>query len=455
MTANKGSRQSETKSRKDKYREHYDASKIGGESFFPETLVRDAIVALIIFAVILVLAVLFPATSQAPADPTSTGYIPRPEWYFLFFFQFLKLFPGSLEPLAAVVIPVLALIALIAAPFLDRNVERGWTSRKRALGIGAAVVVVLAALEVAGALSAPAASSTQENPAVQAGLLVYREFNCSYCHAINGVGGAVGPDLSTIGANLTKENLVAYLSNPNSMIPHTLHPKLQFLPDELDNLATYLLTLGAPVQYSAQAPVLFGTYCSSCHAINGKGGTIGPDLTTVGSRRSLSFLQSFITDPGAVVPGATMPAFKSTLTAAQIQDIAAYLYSLKSPAPSATATPTPTPTATPSQPSAAASTFGQLAQAGQPVYSSNCASCHGTHGEGVSAPALWGPNASLASAGTAKGLLDYLSVSMPPGAATLSHQAYLDVTGYLVVQGNDAPASASFTESGLDSVALK
>ncbi len=55
------------------------------------------------------------------ADPTDTAYIPRPEWYFLFLFQFLKLFKGSLEMVGSVVLPGLAVLALFLVPFIDRG----------------------------------------------------------------------------------------------------------------------------------------------------------------------------------------------------------------------------------------------------------------------------------------------------------------------------------------------
>ena len=57
------------------------------------------------------------------ADPTDTTYIPRPEWYFLFLFQTLKLFKGPLEVVGAVVLPGLAVLALILVPFIDRSAD--------------------------------------------------------------------------------------------------------------------------------------------------------------------------------------------------------------------------------------------------------------------------------------------------------------------------------------------
>ncbi len=226
-------------------------------------------------------------------------------------------------------IPTIALILLIIFPFLDRNPERRFTGRKLMMGLGGIMIAAFFALEVGGALSAPGVPAGQESLQVQAGRLVYNQFNCSYCHALNGVGGAVGPDLSQTGAKWNTETLGAYLTNPNSMIPQTLHPKLLFTSDELNNLSAYLLTLGAPVQFSEQAPQLFAQNCSGCHALSGKGGNIGPDLTGVGSRRDFGFLEAFTSDPASVIPGASMPAFRKTLSQEQIADIAAYLYSQK------------------------------------------------------------------------------------------------------------------------------
>ena len=327
------------KSKKEIYEERYAASKEGGEMFFPDTLVRDAIVALLVVGVIIALAFIFPATSEPPADPTSTTYNPRPEWYFLFFFQFLKFFPGSLEPVAAVVIPSLAILIFVSIPFLDRGLERRWSQRKRGIGIGTLAVLGFLALVVTGAMSAPAVPAGEESLLIQTGRGVYREINCAYCHSINGAGGNIGPDLSTVGSELDNEQLASYLENPHAMVPTTLHPKLQFTDEEMDALIAYLSTLGASVSYSAEAPQLYKQNCSGCHLINGEGGTLGPDLSTVGSRRPIGFLESFTSDPGSVLPGATMPAYKDSLTPEQIRDIAAYLYSLKGEASSSSPSP--------------------------------------------------------------------------------------------------------------------
>src|SRR5215469_3400216 len=91
------------------------------KKFFPEQVFKDT-VAVFMWCVALGLMV---ALVKVPlghlADPTDTNYIPRPEWYFLFLFQVLKLFQGPLEVIGAVVLPGIAVAALIVLPFVDRR----------------------------------------------------------------------------------------------------------------------------------------------------------------------------------------------------------------------------------------------------------------------------------------------------------------------------------------------
>src|SRR4030042_1117882 len=78
--------------------------------------------------------------------------------------------------------------------------------------------------------------------------------------------------------------------------------------------------------------------------------------------------------------------------------------SAPTPAPTPTQTPTPTPTSTPSP----TATVGQLASAGQTVFASRCAGCHGQNGEGKTAPAVIGASASLTKYNDAQGLFNYI-----------------------------------------------
>jgi quinol-cytochrome oxidoreductase complex cytochrome b subunit len=92
--------------------------------FFPYWVVNDAIAGLGLLVVLVILSATMRAPLEFPADPTSSNFVPRPEWYFLFFFQLLKYFPGWLEPVATVLIPLFIFGTMIVLPFIDRSEER-------------------------------------------------------------------------------------------------------------------------------------------------------------------------------------------------------------------------------------------------------------------------------------------------------------------------------------------
>ncbi|HQV69633.1 MAG TPA: cytochrome bc complex cytochrome b subunit [Thermoflexales bacterium] len=92
--------------------------------FFPYWVVNDAIAGLGLLALLVYISATQRAPLEFPADPTSSNFIPRPEWYFLFYYQILKYFPGGLEPVATVLIPLFIFGSMILLPFIDRGEER-------------------------------------------------------------------------------------------------------------------------------------------------------------------------------------------------------------------------------------------------------------------------------------------------------------------------------------------
>jgi quinol-cytochrome oxidoreductase complex cytochrome b subunit len=122
------------------------------ETFFPGFVFKEAVVALAVFVVVILLAIVLPAEMGDPADPSDSSFIPKPEWYFLPLYQGLKLFPGKLEIIGLMLQP-LALIVLGAIPFMDRNPERRYAKRKLALTILAILVAGTLVLGVLGYLS--------------------------------------------------------------------------------------------------------------------------------------------------------------------------------------------------------------------------------------------------------------------------------------------------------------
>jgi ubiquinol-cytochrome c reductase cytochrome b subunit len=92
--------------------------------FFPHWVVTDTIAGLGLLALLVYMTWANHAPLEFPADPTSSNYLPRPEWYFLFYFQLLKYFPGALEPVATILIPLFLFGSMVLLPFIDRGEER-------------------------------------------------------------------------------------------------------------------------------------------------------------------------------------------------------------------------------------------------------------------------------------------------------------------------------------------
>jgi mono/diheme cytochrome c family protein len=124
---------------------------------------------------------------------------------------------------------------------------------------------------------------------------------------------------------------------------------------------------------------------------------------------------------------------------------------------------TTTTTTTTSTSTASSTTFQSLSASGQGVFSASCAGCHGANGQGGAGPALWGSGATL---GTYKGnsifnnnaqdMLTFVSTKMPLSApGSLTHQQYIEVLSYILVQGNQVSGSTAFNESQLSSITLK
>jgi ubiquinol-cytochrome c reductase cytochrome b subunit len=91
------------------------------EGFWPEQVLRDAVACLAVLAVVIFFVIReHGAPLGAPADPAEQFSAARPEWYFLFLFQFLKYFPGKTEIIGAIILPTLCMAILVAIPILGK-----------------------------------------------------------------------------------------------------------------------------------------------------------------------------------------------------------------------------------------------------------------------------------------------------------------------------------------------
>src|SRR6476659_6868758 len=118
------------------------------QRFYPRQVLMDAAVALLMMCVLGFLAHFHPMELGPKANPADTQYIPRPEWYYLPIFQWLKYFKGSMAVVGIVVIPALTAILVVALPFIDRRLERRPWRRPFSVGIYLVILGILFALGI-------------------------------------------------------------------------------------------------------------------------------------------------------------------------------------------------------------------------------------------------------------------------------------------------------------------
>ena len=123
--------------------------------FFPNYIILEVIVSFMLLAALIVLASLLPVGLEEKADPFSTPEHIKPEWYFLWIYQFIKLPPFVLGPgiaagLAGILIPAIGIVLLILLPFLDRKAERKPSKRRLAMAITFVILVIFVALSIWG-----------------------------------------------------------------------------------------------------------------------------------------------------------------------------------------------------------------------------------------------------------------------------------------------------------------
>lgn len=220
--------------------------------FFPDFALREALTALAFLCGLLIVASVTSPPLEEMADPNASGYVPRPEWYFLWMFEGLKYFKGESEVIGTFVIPTIAIGLLVGLPFLDRRM----TKTRRLMPGTRPVRVwprVAGAVVMAGILGLTALALSSEVPmtgegkvltqAQAAGKALYEKMGCNSCHVIGDAGGDRGPVLSDFGNRPDAENRVLLHFTGIGQPEQSIMPGYQLSDEELRSLALYLLSL--------------------------------------------------------------------------------------------------------------------------------------------------------------------------------------------------------------------
>jgi ubiquinol-cytochrome c reductase cytochrome b subunit/menaquinol-cytochrome c reductase cytochrome b/c subunit len=236
---------------KEAYLREYSILKNEGKPFFPYAVAKDGTMAAIVMLVIIFLALLFGAEVGPKADPTTTTYVPRPDWYFYFLFEVLRVMKNvpKFTPMAAIGVPTICMILLFLLPFYDRSPERRIERRPIALAAGIATIGAMAYLTYTGAntgspnsvdLKPPSSLSAQQKQMFTAGELVVGQSGCLACHVIGSNGNSgPGPNLTHIGSLLPMGAIASTLRNPTAPMPSFKN----LPPEKFQNLVGFLSEL--------------------------------------------------------------------------------------------------------------------------------------------------------------------------------------------------------------------
>src|SRR3954464_952417 len=207
---------------KEQYLREYAILKSKGKPFFPYAVAKDSVMAVIVMIVIITMSIVLGAELGPKADPTTTTYVPRPEWYFFFLFEVLRVIkPPALVPFATVGVPTICMILLFLLPFYDRGPERRPERRPIATLAGILTIAAMGYLTYEGAnAGSPNSIDMKVEAKYEKGKLVAAQSGCLACHKIgeNGNDGP-GPHLTDIGSKLFPAAIERTLDNPTAPMP--------------------------------------------------------------------------------------------------------------------------------------------------------------------------------------------------------------------------------------------
>ena len=236
---------------REQYLREYSILKGQGKPFFPYVVAKDGMMASIVLLVTILMAILFGAELGPKADPTTTTYSPRPEWYFFFLFELLRVVkPPELVFMATIGIPTICLILLLLLPFYDRGPERRPLRRPIAMTGAVATVFAMAYLTALGALAgAPSeielevnATNPKDKETLEAGKHVAASSGCLGCHKIGENGNSLGPNLTQIGERLGPNAIARTLVNPTAPMPSYVRLQ-ESNPEQFEELVRYVASL--------------------------------------------------------------------------------------------------------------------------------------------------------------------------------------------------------------------
>ncbi len=251
--------------------------KLETEPFYPRQVLMDLSLTAMLIAGLGLLCFFMPIKLGPPANGADAQYIPRPEWYYLPIFQWLKYWHGSAAVVGVLVIPSALVIAVLSLPFLDRSVERRPWKRPIAMGAYAFIVCTLIGLGLRSqyldrhdsgvaqqlakqnaeesayaqkpfepelsSVSLAAANVTLADPLAAKGKAIFEGNSCNACHGDGGVGSAAGPALVGISGKLNSAQIEELFKHPTAKMTAGGMPPITLSHDDEKALIAYIESL--------------------------------------------------------------------------------------------------------------------------------------------------------------------------------------------------------------------
>jgi ubiquinol-cytochrome c reductase cytochrome b subunit len=249
------------------YQEAYDKElHAEGVPFLGPAMLKDAVFsALTVIVVVVLAAIAGPKGPGALPEPALLGANPKPDWPFWWLFALLSLSPPEAETFIMLVLPVVLIIALLLVPFVSNRGERAPSRRPVAvlsvivlLTVGAVLTYYGNAEPWSPVMTAwsgdpiPKSMVEASTPLQLQGAVVFQNKQCRNCHALDGVGGHRGPDLTEVGIRLTRDQLIDQVSNGTPGGGNMPAYGKQVKPAEMTALAEFLTHLRPPGHKAAQ-----------------------------------------------------------------------------------------------------------------------------------------------------------------------------------------------------------
>jgi ubiquinol-cytochrome c reductase cytochrome b subunit len=251
--------------------------KLKPELFYPRQVLMDLSLTALLIIGLGMLSFFMPMQLGPAANPSDAQYVPRPEWYYLPIFQWLKYWHGAASVIGILIIPTALALAIVTLPFLDRSIERRPWKRPVAMGAYGFIMIVLIGLglrsqyadkhdaavaqqlakqkseeqeymskpfapELSSA-SLAAANTALADPIAAKGKTIFESQSCNACHGDGGVGTAAAPALAGLFNKLSSEQVAELFRRPSAKMTAGGMPPIDLPPDDLKALIAYIESL--------------------------------------------------------------------------------------------------------------------------------------------------------------------------------------------------------------------